>query len=889
MILYYPLCQAMKRIRDTGMKTHKSAISIQHRFMLAMMLAISLTMLLGFSLMIQYNLERMRHALVQHGKTAVSTLSRDFAYLLMNGDVETGANITSTLRKQKNILQLTLYNLQQQPVYKFQRDNALSDPEQPVRGNAIQIYDRNITLTEPVTYRGGYHGNVTLSLSTDELNAAFNRFVLQAGLIVAALLIAVLLVTYLIQRYFSRPARMLASSLLRTAETQDHTITLPEDWPDEAGDMFRAFNQLQEKILLAKKQLQEHKQSLQHALSIANDGVWEYSPKTGEVHYSARYYTMAGYQPDEFDHTYDEFKKRVHPDDFIQVEQSLQSYIAGESETHDVEFRYRHKDGGYMWIRGRGKIIERDVNGEPLRLMGTHTDITQQKTAERALYESEQLYRSLIETTSAIAWQYDVEQDRFTYISPQIEKLTGFAPAEWIDMAFWVERIHPDDRDYAVKYYEAQSQKEDQYSFDYRCLTSDGSVVWIRNAVSVIRAQGEPAILRGFFLDITEAKQNEAALQRTQKLEAVGQLTGGIAHDFNNILGIILGNISLLERKAELDDAVLKHVYAVERAARRAVELTRKMLDFSREDAGSIETVNINTLVQDIHNLLAQSVTPGISIDYHFYPNLWNTDIDPGDFENALVNLVINARDALDGQGGISIETRNTVIDVESCHNIPDATPGQYVELAVSDNGCGISAEVQSKMFDPFFTTKEQGKGTGLGLAMVYGFVKRSGGFIKVYSELGIGTTIKLYLPCSIHENQSAMSETLSSEIPGGDESLLVVDDESDLCEMVSEFLSDHGYTVHIANNGAQALTMLQQHPEIQLLFTDVVMPEMNGYELAEKAVAVSPRLKVLLTSGYTDMAVAHNGQARFNANLLNKPYNLAELSRRIRQTLDDD
>ncbi len=863
-------------------------MSIQRRFMIAMLLVISLTMAAGFGLMIQYNLEQMRQAFIQQARTTISILSRDFAHLILEGEAETAANITSTLYKQQHILQLTLYNSQQQPVYTFQRDNALSNPAQVGQGDAAPTGKQSITLTEPVSYRGGYQGHVLLSLSTEELKQAFNRFVMQASMIALALLIAVLLVTYFIQRHFSRPARMLASSLLRTAETQDHTITLPDNWPDEAGDMFRAFNQLQETIRLAKQQLEENKQSLEHALSIANDGIWECSPQTGEVYYSPRYYTMAGYEPNEFEQTFDEFKKRVHPDDFADIEASLQRYLAGETNAHDAEFRFRHKDGSYMWLRTRGKIIERGANGAPLRLMGTHTDITQRKIAERALYESEQLYRSLIETTSAIAWQYDVEQDRFTYISPQIEKLTGYPPSEWTDMAFWVERIHPDDRDYAVKYCEAQSQTSDQYSFDYRCLTADGDTIWIRDAVSVIRRQDKPALLRGFFLDITEAKQNEAALQRSQKLEAVGQLTGGIAHDFNNILGIILGNISLLEKKADLDETALKHVYAVERAARRAVELTRKMLDFSRKEAGSIETVNINALIQDIHNLLAQSITPGITIDYHFDPELWNTDIDTGDFENVLVNLIINARDALDGQGSISIETRNKVIDAEFCRKLPDASPGQYVELAVSDNGCGIPHDVQNKMFDPFFTTKEQGKGTGLGLAMVYGFLKRSGGFIKVYSELGIGTTFKLYLPRSIHEQQPVMSEALSSDIPDGDESLLIVDDETDLGEMVSEFLSDHGYTTYYANNGAQALALLEQHPEIQLLFTDVVMPEMNGYELAEKAVAMSPQLKVLLTSGYTDMAVAHNGQARFNANLLNKPYNLADLSRRIRQTLDE-
>jgi PAS domain S-box-containing protein len=389
--------------------------------------------------------------------------------------------------------------------------------------------------------------------------------------------------------------------------------------------------------------------------------------------------------------------------------------------------------------------------------------------------------------------------------------------------------------------------------------------------------------------DITERKQIEEALRRSQKMEAIGQLTGGIAHDFNNILGIITGHLSLLELEHDIGSKAQQRLEIINQTVQRAVDLTRQLLGFSSRQASLTEVIDINHLIKHVEHLLTQSLTPQIEIEYQYAEQLWLTEINTGEFEDALLNLALNARDAMTGQGKLTIETHNTILDVGYCSINPGVVAGEYVQITVSDTGVGIPHEQQERIFEPFFTTKEPGKGTGLGLSMVFGFVKRSDGHIKVYSEQGIGTTFRLYLPRAVGKQQKTdRQEWLAkSVLPKGIGSILVVDDELALLDLVEETLKLQGYNVITAKNATEALEKLKQHPEIDLLFSDVVMPgELNGYELAEKAAKLYPDLKVLLTSGYTETAIAKNGQARFNANLLTKPYTLDELSRQIRTAL---
>lgn len=391
------------------------------------------------------------------------------------------------------------------------------------------------------------------------------------------------------------------------------------------------------------------------------------------------------------------------------------------------------------------------------------------------------------------------------------------------------------------------------------------------------------------FTDITEQRNAEVQLRQSQKMEAVGQLTGGIAHDFNNILNIILGSLYLLEREIP-DDKAREHINTMKRTGQRAADLTRQLLAFSRSEATSKKTIDINGMIDNLRNLIIHSLTPQVELDYQFTKDLWLTEIDPGDFEDALLNLTLNARDAMSGRGRLTLETSNCMLDASYCSLNPGVSPGEYVQLAVSDTGKGISRNQQDRIFEPFFTTKEKDKGTGLGLAMVFGFVKRSRGYIKLYSEPGIGTTFRIYLPrFDGQDDLSGEMHTQSQQLPKGTETLLIVDDEIDLANIARESLQALGYKVLTASNGTEALELMNEGSSIDLLFSDVVMPGgINGFELAEIAITLLPNLKILLTSGYTERAVAHNGQARFKTNLLDKPYTQYELAQRVRNLLDD-
>jgi len=554
------------------------------------------------------------------------------------------------------------------------------------------------------------------------------------------------------------------------------------------------------------------------------------------------------------------------------------------------------RDGTEYQIADSAAPIREKNGSEILGMVLVFNDVTEQYRLREEnarsrikLQDSEKLYRDLVESTAAVAWEYDLTQQHFTYMGPNIVKFTGYPPEQWTDFNSWADRIHPDDRVRVTSYCQLETERGSNHSIEYRNICADGGIVWLRDEITVIVADGKPIMMRGYFFDITEYRQTEEVLRRSQKMDAVGQMAGGIAHDFNNIISIIQGNLNLLERQNSFDDNAKKRIDSIKHSSERAAKLTKQLLNFSRHEAFSVKITNVNQIIDSIGNLITQSVTPQVEVEYHYGNDLWLTDIDPGDMEDALLNLVLNARDALNGRGKLTIETHNSTLDESYCTLNPGVVAGDYVQLAVSDNGSGMTKEQQAHVFDPFYTTKEQGKGTGLGLSMVFGFVKRSRGHIKVYSEPGIGSTFRLYLPRSTAMQQADESgDTDSALLPSGKETILIVDDELALLELVEESLQGLGYKIITASSGAEALQRLAQLPDIALLFSDVVMPGgINGYELAEQAVALYPKLKVILTSGYTKMAAARNGQARFNASLISKPYKLAELTLRIRNCLD--
>lgn len=392
----------------------------------------------------------------------------------------------------------------------------------------------------------------------------------------------------------------------------------------------------------------------------------------------------------------------------------------------------------------------------------------------------------------------------------------------------------------------------------------------------------------GISTDITERKKQNEQLRRSQKMEAIGQLTGGVAHDFNNQLGVVLGYLDFLDDYTQNSDAN-KWVEIATKSAHRCTDLTRQLLSFSRTQSEESAIVDINIALDELKTILSRSVTPAIEMQYFLSENLWLTDINLGEFQDSILNLVINSRDAMKDGGTLIIETSNIYLDADFVAINPKCSAGSYVQVMLSDTGSGMDKLTQEKLFEPFYTTKPKGEGTGLGMSMVYGFVKRFGGLIKVYSELNVGTTIRLYLPCAnnIEQPEKIMINS-DLELPLGSETVLIVDDEVDLLHLAQIHLNELGYKTYIAENAQQAINLFAKHNDIDCLFSDVVMPGgVNGYELAEALTQKKPDLKVLLSSGFTSNAIAKNGQARFSQELLNKPYRKEELAQRIRLVLD--
>lgn len=423
---------------------------------------------------------------------------------------------------------------------------------------------------------------------------------------------------------------------------------------------------------------------------------------------------------------------------------------------------------------------------------------------------------------------------------------------------------------------------------EYEFIRADGSVARIIDRAVIIRdANGRAQRMLGSMMDITERTAVERQLREAQKLEAVGQLTGGVAHDFNNLLTVIIGTAESLSERVSDDAESLMLAEMTSAAAERGAELTNRLLAFARRQPLEPRPTDIGRLLMGLDVMLRRTLSEQINLEVIRGGGLWSALVDPGQLETAILNLAINARDAMPSGGRLTIETSNVSLDQDYAAQHDEVSPGQYVMVSVSDTGTGMDRTVVERAFDPFFTTKDVGQGSGLGLSMVYGFAKQSRGHAKIYSEVGEGTTVRLYLPRSI-AGLTPHIEPASEDAPRGSERILVVEDDALVRDHVARLLRALGYDVALAVHAADAMTVLTEERPFDLLFTDVVMPgNMNGRQLSDAAKRVQPSLKVLFTSGYTENAIVHHGRLDPGVALLSKPYRRGDLAKRVRQVLD--
>lgn len=557
----------------------------------------------------------------------------------------------------------------------------------------------------------------------------------------------------------------------------------------------------------------------------------------------------------------------------------LATYLRGQ-RVFESENQLRTLSGDTIHVVVR--IALPDTAAGLSRALVCEMDITEHK-------RTEERFQAIARTTSDLLWEYDLHSHE-SWLSEGAAAWLGMPPGEVAEIGLnWEALIHPEDRErimaVVTPLLEGKREKLDE---EFRLVKADGTLAHVRGQARLLRdIEGQPSRTVGSIVDVTDQRQLEQQLSESQRLESIGRLTGGIAHDFNNLLTVILGNSELMVERLDDNPRLRDLAEMCGNAALRGAELTNRLLAFARRQPLAPKSTDINRLVKGLESLLRRTIGGQIEMEIVQGGGLWKALIDTPQLESAILNLCINARDAMPEGGKLTIETANAALNDDYARTAHDVDPGQYVMITVSDTGCGMTAETLARVFEPFFTTKEAGKGSGLGLSMVYGFVKQSRGHVRIYSEPEHGTAVKLYLPRVTVGHESAPAPVVAGEIERGVEHILLVEDD-DLVRMhVEGLLKGLGYRVTTAPDGHAALALLEGEGVFDLLFTDVVMPGgISGRQLADHAARLRPDLPVLFTSGYTENSIVHHGRLDPGVELLQKPYRRQQLAAKLRKML---
>lgn len=646
-------------------------------------------------------------------------------------------------------------------------------------------------------------------------------------------------------------------------------------------DVYTVYQQLQ--LHRTRRRLFEREELFQLITENVADMIAVVDMEGHRLYNSPSYHRVLGYTAEELQSS--SSFEQIHPDDRNRVrEAAMEARRTGVGKP--LEYRMRHRDGTWRVLESTASVI-RSPSGDPERLVIVNRDVTQRKEAEESLRISESGFRSMIEDAPYGIYRADVD-GRLLRANPALQKMLGYEKLDELLKASLPTHIfrNPSDFSGLKDMLENASEFKD---VEVELKRRDGAPITVRCTGRKVKEehQGLPCF-DVFAEDITERRILERQLRMAGKMEAVGRLSGGIAHDFNNILGVIIGYGQVLKRRLGSQNDLLECAEEIEKAGQRAASLTRQLLAFSRQQILTPSILKLNDLVLDMAKMLPRLLGEDIAVNTSLSSDLGMVKADQGQIEQVIMNLAVNARDAMPEGGTLRIETANVELDQAYAWQHPGAKPGHCVMLAVTDTGTGIDPDTLTHIFEPFFTTKEVGKGTGLGLATVYGVVKQSGGYIWVESKLGQGASFQIFLP-RVEESAAEIRAMISaSGAIGGSETILLVEDSEPLRKLTRSFLESHGFRVLVAQDGEEAIQVATRHSgKIDLLFTDVVMPGMNGRALAEKLLPRQPGMRVLYTSGYTDSFVARHGVLEEGMVLLHKPFTEEVLISKVREVLD--
>ncbi|HEU4578733.1 MAG TPA: PAS domain-containing protein [Polyangiaceae bacterium] len=633
---------------------------------------------------------------------------------------------------------------------------------------------------------------------------------------------------------------------------------------------------------------------LELILRATHEAMWDWSAASG-AWWNLQQYELLGHDPQSTPPSLEAWQCRIHPDDRERVQRDLQQSLASDATLWQCEYRLLRGGapdvGEVRVVLDRG-CIQRDEQGRVVRMAGVISDITAERETTAALRASEERFREMTAAIDHFFWVCNPEGTRALYVSPAYEKIWGRSvESVYRDARSVMDAIHEDD----VERVRARQHLKIEGSYDetYRIHRADGTIAWIRSRAFPIRdSQGNVVRVAGIAMDITAQRRLEQQLAQAQRLESIGRLAGGIAHDFNNLLTVILGSVDL-QLLDEPGDALRADLGAIKEAGERAATLTSQLLSFARRQPVAPARLDLAQVARQTEQLLRRVIGEHVELHTSFDSEPCTVLADRAQLEQVLVNLVLNARDAMPQGGRLGIEALNVSIGLpgsDPAWRRAELEPGEYVALAISDSGIGISSDVLPHVFEPFFTTKPTGRGSGLGLATCYGIIQQAGGVILVDTQLGAGTTFTILLPRAQPEQAKPSSWRTRGSISGGTETLLFVEDDPGVRRVGMQILAAHHYSVLVAGSGAEALELVAAAPAgIQLLVTDVVMPSMSGPELARRLRATQPQLRVLYCSGYTEDALVRQSGNESRTGFLPKPYTRETLLEKVRALLDAD
>jgi PAS domain S-box-containing protein len=635
---------------------------------------------------------------------------------------------------------------------------------------------------------------------------------------------------------------------------------------------------------------QEHiERRLAQIQRLARIGFWEIDFASETAWWSDELYRIFGLEPGSEPPTHSTMVSLLHPDDLAVIDAIIARAQDPES-IDDVVHRVVLLKDGERRIDLRGEV-ERDLEGRPVRLFGIGVDVTDKLIAEKAISDSDanRMLQAVLDATPVRFFWKDLDL-RYLGCNTNFAKDAGFdSPSQllgrddfamgWRDQA---ELYRADDR--AVI-----ESGESKLNYEEPQTTPDGKTVWLRTSKIPLRtAEGEIFGVLGTYEDITDSRRLAGESLHREKLEAIGRLAGGVAHDFNNLLTVILGNVEGAQANLESDVSPSEPLATIEVSAKRAANLTAQLLAFARKQIIKPRAVDPNEQIGAVQRLLQPLLGEQIKLQIATIDPSWMIQIDPGQFEQLLVNLAVNARDAMPNGGTLSIATDNVILGDDYQAEHPEVLPGPYLQVSVHDSGVGVDPSVREHVFEPFFTTKANGKGTGLGLATCHGIVKQNGGHIELVSEPGEGTTFEIYLPRAEAENSVAKIPPQLESAKRGDETILLIEDEEPVRRLCTHALKKLGYKVIAATAGSEGLECAARFEgSIDALVTDVVLPDMRGPEIAERLRKVRPDVAVLFISGYTHDAIARDGVLELSVNFLQKPFTMTKLGEKVRHMLD--